>query len=278
MRRSASHNPVIAGETTKPKIPTNTTNPFNTTFAAIDSPASDARNLMLESFPSAAHNKEKGNPCIRIANRNIGNVTGLVNDRPKFLNSCGNTEYRTTSALSMGLRATPRWIVPNSPTFAIFLPAKSDSNVLPNRNARMEPQVLPTKLPSSPLLKPNAIPAAVSTTIVGRPHTSQKVKPKAYVSRPLSPFDAMSFNLSMMAFRNLSLSKKALIVSQWNTENKIAHATIETDTILAVLFRDPSDASWLVDVLDIDDAESWLLFLFPTENPPPPRNFFRSST
>jgi hypothetical protein len=36
--------------------------------------------------------------------------------------------------------------------------------------ANIDPRVLPTKLHNNALLKANAIPAAVSTTDVGRPH------------------------------------------------------------------------------------------------------------
>lgn len=60
--KSASHHPVIAGETTKPNTVTNINNEFKTTFAAMVSPISDARSLILESFPNAAHSNENGNP------------------------------------------------------------------------------------------------------------------------------------------------------------------------------------------------------------------------
>lgn len=85
--KSASHHPVIAGETTKPNVVTNTKSEFNTTFVAMDSPVSDARSLILESFPSAAHSNENGNPWIDMVRRNIGSVTGLVILNAKFLTS-----------------------------------------------------------------------------------------------------------------------------------------------------------------------------------------------
>mmetsp|Transcript_6846 Transcript_6846/g.11519 ORF Transcript_6846/g.11519 Transcript_6846/m.11519 type:complete len:111 (+) Transcript_6846:88-420(+) len=83
--KSASHHPVIAGETTNPNTVTNINNEFKTRFAAIVSPISDALSLILESFPSAAHSNENGNPWIDIARRNIGKVTGLVRLNAKFL-------------------------------------------------------------------------------------------------------------------------------------------------------------------------------------------------
>mmetsp|Transcript_11034 Transcript_11034/g.16847 ORF Transcript_11034/g.16847 Transcript_11034/m.16847 type:complete len:85 (+) Transcript_11034:61-315(+) len=60
--KSASHHPVIAGETTNPNTVTKINNEFKTRFGAIASPTSDARSLILESFPNAAHNNENGSP------------------------------------------------------------------------------------------------------------------------------------------------------------------------------------------------------------------------
>ena len=194
LRKSASHNPVIVGETTKPNIVTNARSPLSITFAGIvPSPSSADLSLDPASSPNAAHNTENGNPCTIALRRKIRNDTGIVRAMPKFLIAWGKTEYRTTNAALTGLRPAPRIIDRNGSVLPIFPCTYSERSVRPNMNARHEPQVLPAKLHANPRLYPKATPAAVSTTDVGRPHASHSAKPTAYKTSPTFPRDATSF-------------------------------------------------------------------------------------
>ena len=107
----------------------------------------------------------------------------------------------------------------------------------------MEPSVFPIKLHRSPFWNPNAIPAAVSTTDVGRPHVSHNINPAVYSINPWRPWEEMELSLLMMDVRNFSRSKNVdrerMSVSQFRMEIRMVRDAI----VKAVMDRTLLDGS-----------------------------------